>query len=240
MHAAPDAPPCVCSRCGETRHAERPHAPNPAPQPPNHRPTVSQQRCTLTLGLENFRAIGGWWQREPRRLAAARAARPWRAAAAHRWGHVGGAGGSSSTHPTHTQNNTRAHQRMFPTPACPSCVFLYCLLNVILTAFCYVRERDSFMVTQPKLVRLGTWARTWASWQRGRMPRSPRGAGQPRDGHARALGCKPHASGLARPLPSAELRTPRRRRTPAAARGASTASGCPATWSGSEKPTRWS
>ena len=30
---------------------------------------------------------------------------------------------------------------------------MYCLLNVMLTAFCYVRERDSFMVTLPKLVR---------------------------------------------------------------------------------------
>jgi hypothetical protein len=39
------------------------------------------------------------------------------------------------------------------TPPPPSCVGLYALINGILSAFSYVRERDSFMVTQPKLVR---------------------------------------------------------------------------------------
>jgi hypothetical protein len=34
-----------------------------------------------------------------------------------------------------------------------ACVAVYCALNAILTAFCYVKERDSFLVTLPKLVR---------------------------------------------------------------------------------------
>lgn len=50
-----------------------------------------------------------------------------------------------------------------------SCVILYCVFNVILTAFCYVRERDSFMVTQPKLVSPGYGAGVhlaWCGWWR--------------------------------------------------------------------------
>lgn len=34
-----------------------------------------------------------------------------------------------------------------------SCVILYVVINIILSAFSFVRERDSFMVTQPKLGR---------------------------------------------------------------------------------------
>lgn len=39
----------------------------------------------------------------------------------------------------------------YPLPP-PRCVALYILINGILTAFSYVRERDSFLVTLPKLV----------------------------------------------------------------------------------------